>query len=130
MSDLKVTYDADVRILNILTADRGVTSTSLEHDDRVVADLATGDCYSKVVALEVLSPHAYLPLGKRGYDSAADTLLFGSKEGATIVAANGPLVSYWMPDPDDPDAFHIPLGVEVLSASKWLCDVPGLNTHP
>ena len=38
---LRISYDADVQILNITTANRGVTSTSLDHDYDVIADLSS-----------------------------------------------------------------------------------------
>ena len=116
---LRISYDPDVCILNITTANRGVTSTSLDHDYDVIADLSSEHSPSKVVALEILDPINYLPLGARGYDEETDTLLLGSKEGATSVEANGDLAAYWKPDPDDPDDYIL-LGVEVMSAGKWL----------
>ena len=117
---LRVAYDpADVCILNISTGERSITSTSLEHEYDVIAELTAEEGPSKVVALEILDPFNYFPLGTSGYDADADTLLFGSKDGATAVETNGYLVAYWKPDPDDPNDY-IPLGVEVLSARKWL----------
>ena len=65
---LRISYDDDVSILNIMTANRGVTSTSLRHDFDVIADLASEDSPSKVVGLEILNPTDYLPLGTHGYD--------------------------------------------------------------
>ena len=118
---LRISYDPDVKILNITTENRGVTSTSLEHDYDVIADLDSEESPSKVVALEILDPINYFPLGANGYDTEADTLLFGSKDGATDIQTNGDLVAYWKLDPDDPNDY-IPLGVEVLSARKWLSD--------
>ena len=116
---LRISYDPDVRILNITTANRGVTSTSLAHDYDVIADLSSEESPSKVVGLEILNPIDYLPLGTHGYDEKTDTLLLGLKEDATSVEANGDLVAYWKPDPDDPDDYTL-LGVGVLSARKWL----------
>ena len=116
---LHISYDSDVKILNIMTSNRGVTSTSLRRDYDVIADLASENSPSKVVGLEILNPTDYLPLGTHGYDEETDTLLLGSKEGATSVEANGDLVAYWKPDPHDPKD-HTLLGVEVLSARKWL----------
>ena len=116
---LRISYDADVRILNITTANRGVTSTSLDHDYDVIADLSSEHSPSKAVALEILDPINYLPLGTHGYDEETDTLLLGSKEGATSVEVNGDLAAYWKPDPDDPHDYVL-LGVEVMSAGKWL----------
>ena len=118
---LRVSYDSDVHILNIISGERGITSTSLEGDFDVIADLTSEEAPSKVVALEILDPVNYFPLGTSGYDAGADTLLFGSKDGATVAETNGYLVAYWKPDPDDPNDY-IPLGVEVLSARKWLSD--------
>ena len=121
---LRVSYDPDVRMLNITTADRGVTSTSLEHDYDVIADLDSEDSPCKVAALEILDPSNYLPFGTHGCNERTDTLLFGSKEEATTVEANGDLVAYWKPDLRDPAGSYIPLGVEVLSARKWLTGAP------
>ena len=120
---LRVSYDDDVHILTIRTENRGVTSTSLEHDFDVVADLDSEDCPCKVVALEFLNPSDYLPLGVHGYDEQNDTLLIGLKEGASSVEANGDLVAYWEPDSYHPED-HTLLGVELLSARKWLTSIP------
>ena len=117
--ELHISYDSDVKILNIMTSNRGVTSTSLRRDYDVIADLASENSPSKVVGLEILNPTDYLPLGTHGYDEETDTLLLGSKEGATSVEANGDLVAYWEPDPHDSQD-HTLLGVEVRSARKWL----------
>ena len=116
---LRISYDTDVRTLNIMTANRGVTSTSLAHDYDVIADLFSEESSSKVVGLEILNPIDYLPLGTHGYDEKTDILLLGLKEDATSVEANGDLVAYWKPDPHDPDDYTL-LGVDVLSARKWL----------
>ena len=118
---LEVRYWPESDILTIDTGTPHVGCASLDWPDEVVVDLATEDKYSKVVGVEVRGATAWLPLGKMGYDQEADTLMLGKKEGATVVVAHGHLVAYWKPDPDDFDGkFYIPLGIEVLSARKWL----------
>ena len=116
---VRVSFNPDVKILDVTTENRGVISTSLEHDFDVIADLATEEVPTKVVGLQVMNPSEYLPLGIYGYDDQANTLTFGSKQGATDVKTNGDLVAYWAPDPYDPNDYTL-LGVEVLSARKWL----------
>ena len=122
---LKASYDNEANSLLVRSYKRGVTSTTLEHDWDVILDLATENQHSKVVAVEVLHASAYLPLGRKGYDPETDTLMLGTREGATEIDVLGDLVAYWKPDPVDPSEIYIALGLEVRSARRWLGGLAG-----
>ena len=122
---LRASYDNEANSLLVRSYRRGVTSTTLEHHWDVILDLTTDYQHSKVAAVEVLGGSAYLPLGRKGYDPKTDTLMLGTRDGATEIDALGDLVAYWKPDPIDPNETYIALGVEIRSARKWLGGLPG-----
>ena len=117
---LKISYDPEANSLIILSSEKAATSTSLHEDVMVIADLAAqeGNDRHRVVALELIDPSVYFPLGKNGYDTEADVLLLGSKNGADYLVPNGDFGAYWRKPAGE--ANPVLLGVEVRSASRWL----------
>ncbi len=120
MSNLTVSYDPVADSLLVTTGEAAVCSDQMVSEAaHVVLDFAKDACYSEVVCVEVLGALALFPLGRKGYDKSTDTLVLGTKKGATAVV-NGDLVVYWGRDPEDPDdAADWPIGLEVRAASKW-----------
>lgn len=122
---MRVRYDPEVDALRITTDTSGVVSSSLwdPEYDSVAVDLATEDgC--EIVGLDVMWASTYLPLGKRGYDPDADTLLMGrSTCDPELITENGDMVGYWRVDEYDPDGFRDPIGVAIRRASVHLAKV-------
>ena len=122
---MRVRYDPEVDALRITTDTPGVVSSSLwdPEYDSVAVDLATEDgC--EIVGLDVIWASTYLPLGKRGYDPGADTLLIGrSTCDPELITENGDMVGYWRVDEYDPDGFRDPIGVAIRRASVHLAKV-------
>ena len=122
---MRVRYDPEVDALRITTDTLGVVSSSLwdPEYDSVVVDFATEDgC--EIVGLDVMWASTYLPLGKKGYDPGADTLLMGrSTCDPELITENGDLIGYWRVDEYDPSGFRDPIGVVIRRASVHLAKV-------
>ena len=122
---MRVRYDPEVDALRVTTDTPGVVSASLldPEYDSVAVDLATEDgC--EIVGLDVIWASTYLPLGKRGYDPGADTLLMGrSTCNPELITENGDLVGYWHVDKHEPGGYRDPIGVAIRRASVHLAKV-------
>ncbi len=112
--ELTVVYDREVDVLRVLTgeSDQEVSCADLEDDPGVLVGLVD-DHDTHVVSLEVLGASAYLPLGKCGYDSDADSLTLGSVNHADHHSENGDILTYWCGDMN-------PVGVTLRQASTHL----------
>ena len=119
---MRVRYDKEVDALRITTGTPESVSESLwdtEHHD-IVVDLASEDS-CEIVGLDVMWASVYLPLGKKGYDPGADTLLMGrSTCDPSLITENGDIVGYWQMDEDNPDGIPNPIGVAIKRASIHL----------
>ena len=120
--DLKVLYDQGVNALNILTDEVEAEDTCipLRDEGSVVLGVSYGDM-RHIVSIEALGASAWLPLGKRDYDSETDTLTIGLCSGEEVVVTeNGDIVGYWTPDELDPSDFMDAVGVALRNASVHL----------
>ena len=120
---MKVIYVNEANELRFLTGDKGTTGASLLDDHNILIELATDDSHD-IVALTIIGPSAYLPLGKKGYDAEGDVLTLGVPvDDPAMTTENGDLTAYWQVDKDDPDAFIYPVGAAVKHVSKHLAPV-------
>ena len=119
---MRVRYDPQVDALRVTTGMPQAVSESLwdPEYDNIVVDLAHEDKLD-IVGLDILWISAYLPLGKRGYDSETDTLLMGrTTTDPKLIIENGDIVGHWEIDVDDPDERPNPVGVVIKRASLHL----------
>ncbi len=119
---LQLLYDKDVDVLRLFTGEDEETSSSLLDLLEVVVHL-TDDESRHVVGLEVIGASSYLPLGRCGYDTKADTLTLGATvSDPANITENADIVTYWQESPWEPGACIEPVGVTIRRASKHLKD--------
>ena len=126
---MKVRYDHVSDALSISMGKSSVISEALWDPEYqgIVVDFAKEDSYD-FVGIEVLGLSAYLPLGKRGYDSESDTLFMGRTPAPCVkpelIIENGDISVYWQTvDDDDSDGIPHPVAVAVKRASVHLAKV-------
>ena len=128
---MKVRYDHASDALSITVGKSSVISEALWDPEYqgIVVDFPKEDSHD-FVGIEVLGLSAYLPLGKRGYDSESDTLLMGRTLAPGVepelIVENGDIAVYWQTvDDDDADGLPHPVAVAVKRASVHLAK--GMN---
>ena len=118
---MEASYNKKNNILYLCSKGR-IHAEELETAPGIVVDLVGEDPQFPCAfsGIEVSGASAFLPLGKKGYDAATDTLTFGeSTDVSKLITENGDFVGYWVEDPHDPDD-AIPIGVALRRASKYL----------
>ena len=116
---IRVIYDRQADVLRLLTDKKGQTSTPLVELVDVVLDLVADES-DEVTALEIIGASAYLPLGRRGYDAATDTLTLGTVDNPKHVTRSENIVTYWQPDEYEPETLLEPAGIAIRQASEHL----------
>ena len=116
---MRVIYDRQADVLRLLTDKKGQTSTPLVELVDVVLDLVADES-DEVTALEIIGASAYLPLGRRGYDAATDTLTLGTVDNPKHVTRSENIVTYWQPDEYEPETQLEPAGIAIRQASEHL----------
>ncbi len=120
---MRASYDAQVRVLQVLNGQTVEVSASLIRGPDAAVHLGTHDGHD-IVGFLVVGGSAFLPLGKRGYDPDTDTLTIGTAtDDPDLVTENGDFIGYWEVDKLDAKGFRDSIGVALRNASVHLAPV-------
>ncbi len=109
---MRVFYDSKTDVLGLRTG---------EHEELCASPI---DCYDFVVCLseefgnqtvgvDIVGALVYLPLGKRGCDSATDSLCLDCTPVEAFVTSKGDITGYWKVNEGGPEGFLDPVGLVI-----------------